>query len=67
MDEDDSINYLIKNILKGDEGAFKKLYNVTHKKVIRYPYRFTDNRQMAEDILIDTYTEAWKSAGNFRY
>lgn len=57
---------LIGLIAKGDEDAFEQLYAITHKKVFRYLYRLTNNQQTAEDIMIETYAETWKSARKFR-
>ena len=49
MDEEDSIRKLIKSVSEGDEHAFKELYEITQKKVFQYLYRFTNDRNMAED------------------
>lgn len=57
---------LMKRISKGDEHAFKELFEETHKKVYFYLFRLFKDKNLAEDILIDTYTEAWRNARNFR-
>lgn len=66
MDERDLENRFIKDISRGDEDAFKELYEATNQKVFGYLYRLTNNQQMAEDVLIETYTEVWKSAKKYK-
>jgi RNA polymerase sigma-70 factor (ECF subfamily) len=53
------------NIAGGDEHAFRQLYDCTCEKTFRYLFRLTADRQAAEDLMIDTYTQVWKSAGQF--
>jgi len=57
---------LLRKISCGDKEAFGELYDLTHKKVYFYLYRLLRKRQAAEDILIETYTEVWKGAKNFK-
>lgn len=66
MNEEAIIIELLRNVSKKDEDAFKELYELTHKRVFQYLYRLAGNKEMAEDIMIDTYTEVWKSARKFR-
>ena len=57
---------LLKKVSRGDEEAFNNLYNLTHKKVFFYLYRFFQDREKAEDLLIDTFTAVWTGAGNYK-
>lgn len=66
MNKEDFITELIKAVPKGDEDAFRQLYDITHKRVFNYLYRLVNEQQMAEDILMETFTEVWKSAKKFR-
>ena len=66
MYEEDAVTGLIKAVSRGDEEAFKQLYETTHKKVFQYLYRFTHGHNMAEDLVVDTYVQVWKSAKSFR-
>lgn len=65
MNEENLIT-LIRDVSKGDETAFETLYEMTHKTVFQYLYRISNNQHLAEDILIITYTEVWRSAGKFK-
>lgn len=66
MDEEDLIIGLINEMSKGNEDAFNQLYEITHGRVFKYLYRLTGNQQMAEDILIDTFTETWRSVKKYK-
>ena len=57
---------LLERISRGDEEAFQQLYEQTHRKVFFYLYRLVHGRQMAEDILVETYTEVWRCAKKFK-
>ncbi len=57
---------LLKRVSAGDEEAFRQLYDVTHKKVYFYLYRLLKGKESAEDILVETYTEVWRGAKNFK-
>ena len=56
---------LLKKVSHGDEEAFRELYNLTHKSVFFYLYRLLRDRDMAEDILIEVFTEVWNGVKNY--
>ncbi len=56
----------IKKIARRDENAFRELYESTSKKVYHYLLGMLKDPRKAEDIMVDTYTEVWRSAGKFR-
>ena len=57
---------LLQKVSQGDRGAFRELYDATNNGVFFYLYRFFQDEATAEDVLIDTYTEVWKSAKKFK-
>lgn len=57
---------LIKKIAKQDEEAFKVLYENTSNKVFKYIYGLVNNKETAEDIMVETYIQVWRSAKNFK-
>lgn len=63
MDEEQNI---IKSIANGDEEALRILYEDTSKNVFYYLFRLVNNKEMAEDLMIETYTQVWLSAKKFR-
>lgn len=56
---------LLKLIAKGDEKALKKLYEKTKNLVFSYVYQLCGDKILAEEIMINTYVEVWKSASKF--
>ncbi|NWF93648.1 MAG: sigma-70 family RNA polymerase sigma factor [Syntrophaceae bacterium] len=56
----------MRKISEGDEEAFRRLYEATHKKVYFYLYRLLRRRAMAEDVMVETYTEVWRGAKHFK-
>ncbi len=66
MDGKDREDRLLEQAAQGDENAFKDLYELTNRMVFQYLYRLTNDRQRAEDVMIDAYTEAWRCAKKFR-
>lgn len=63
MDEEQKI---IKRIAEGDENALCILYENTSKSVFHYIFRLVNNKEVAEDIMIETYTQVWLSARRFK-
>ena len=66
MIEEEQLVWIVKDISEKKEDSLRQLYDITHRRVFQYLYRLTNNYQMAEDMMIDTYTEVWKSAKRFR-
>ncbi len=65
-DTEDRESELISRVSQGDEEAFSRLYELTHKRVYNYLYRLLQDKDTAEDIVVETFTEVWKGAGNFK-
>jgi RNA polymerase sigma-70 factor, ECF subfamily len=57
---------LLNKASQGDEGAFRELYDRTHKKVFFYLYRFLGDPNKSEDVLMETFTEVWRNGHKFR-
>jgi len=60
------VDDLLKRVVDGDEDAFRHLYELTHKKVFFYLYRLLKDKEASEDIMVETFTEVWRGAKNFR-
>lgn len=57
---------LIKKIAKGDEEAFRVIYETTSRTVYQYIFSLCNNKETAEDLMIETYTQVWLSARRFK-
>ncbi len=57
---------LLQQVIEGDRRAFSTLYEATNHRITVYLYRLIGNRDCVEDILVETYTQVWKSSSTFR-
>ena len=56
---------LIKAMAAGDRSAIRGLYARHHAKVFRFILRMIGNEAMAEDLLAETFFDAWRQADRF--
>lgn len=63
--------YIHKNIVeaskKGNEGARYQLYQLYAKAMFNVSYRMMNNREEAEDMLQEAFTQAFMKLDSFRY
>jgi RNA polymerase sigma-70 factor (ECF subfamily) len=57
---------LLKKTAKKDRDAFKALYEGTNRQISVYLYRFVQDQNNVEDILVEVYTEVWKNSARFK-
>ena len=57
---------LIQAVAQKDNNAFRMLVNRHQQKVVNLAYKFTWNRQDAEDIAQDVFFTIWKKARKFK-
>jgi RNA polymerase sigma-70 factor (ECF subfamily) len=57
---------IIDRIIKGDEGAFKELYDRHQRIVFKTCIGFLHNKEDSEDIVQDVFVEVYQSAAKFR-
>lgn len=50
---------------QGDRAAFRSVYDATSAKLLGVTLRILADRQLAEDVLQDTYLTVWKKAASF--
>ena len=50
----------------GDKQAFTELFNRYRKKILSYLYRCTGDYQLAEDVTIDTFLNAYTSLARYK-
>src|SRR5205814_969486 len=63
---DEHARTLLARIAAGDEAAFEELYRMLSRRVYAFALRVTANAASAEEVMIDTMHEVWRSAGRFR-
>lgn len=57
---------LLKLVSKGDEKAFRQIYDSTYGKVSFYLHRLVSDETLVEDVLVETYAAVWKGAGSYK-
>jgi RNA polymerase sigma-70 factor (family 1) len=50
---------LIERLRRGDEGAFKSIYDTLHKQVYALIFSIIKNQEQSEDILQETFISLW--------
>ena len=63
---EDPFLILLKKTAKKDRDAFQTLYEETNRQILVYLYRFVQDQNSVEDILVEVYTEVWKNSARFR-
>ena len=57
---------LLRRVARQDREAFKELYFIYHRRLLRFVMRMTSRQDLAEEVLNDTMWVVWKKAGEFR-
>lgn len=64
--QNNDLEKLLVQISAGDREAFSQLYEKTHAKLFGVISRIIFKRDLAEDILQETYLRIWRKAGQYR-
>lgn len=57
-----ALAYLIQRMAQGDEAALARLYDLTLARVHALALRITARRDLAEEVCVETYWQAWREA-----
>jgi RNA polymerase sigma-70 factor, ECF subfamily len=57
---------LMARVARHDRRAFEELYNLYHRRLARFLARLTHRRELAEEIINDTFWVVWRRAHEFR-
>jgi len=63
---DDRARALIDLVAAGNQSAYEELYRLLSRRVFAFVRRMIDNAESADEIMVDTMYEVWKTAGRFR-
>src|SRR5512147_1279299 len=58
---DADIALLAARVRLGDAGAFKELFHALHPEIFRFLYRYTRDRQAAEDLAQEAFLRFWQA------
>jgi DNA-directed RNA polymerase specialized sigma24 family protein len=56
---------LVQSMASGDGRALNALYQRTHRLVFTLLVRITSDRQLAEELTLDTFCDAWRQSSRF--
>lgn len=56
---------IIEGILNEEEEALEALYELTLSRVYGLAAKITNNKELAEEVVVDTYWQVWKDAQNY--
>jgi RNA polymerase sigma-70 factor (ECF subfamily) len=56
---------MIKRIASGDQSALAALYDHTNRVVFGLLLRILGDRSVAEEVLLDVYTQVWRQAASY--
>ncbi|MEP7084484.1 MAG: sigma-70 family RNA polymerase sigma factor [Betaproteobacteria bacterium] len=63
---DDRARALLDLVAAGNQGAYEELYRLLSRRVYAFVRRMIENAESADEIMVDTMYEVWKTAGRFR-
>ena len=56
---------LLADVAQGNKSAFARLYGMTNRKLFGVALRTLKNRNLAEDVLQETYLRIWRNAASY--
>jgi RNA polymerase sigma-70 factor, ECF subfamily len=59
------LNALIQRIAQGDTSALGQFYDTTHRQVYGLILRILNEASIAEEVLLDVYTQVWRQADDY--
>jgi RNA polymerase sigma-70 factor, ECF subfamily len=62
----DSSEELIAGVRRGDENAFQLIFEQHHRFVFRFLYGMVGDRRLAEELMQETFMQAYKNIGTVR-
>ncbi|MFN3543954.1 MAG: RNA polymerase sigma factor [Thiobacillus sp.] len=60
-----ALAHLIQRMGQGDEAALARLYDITLPRMYALVLRITVRRELAEEVCVETYWQAWREAARY--
>lgn len=58
--EEESIISLFGKVVKGDEAAFRLLFETYSRRLFHVAYYYLNSRELAEEAILDVFTVIWQ-------
>lgn len=63
---DDRARALLDLVAAGNQHAYEELYRLLSRRVYAFVRRMIENAESADEIMVDTMYEVWRTAGRYR-
>jgi RNA polymerase sigma-70 factor (ECF subfamily) len=63
---DDRARALLDLVAAGNQSAYEELYRLLSRRVYAFVRRMIENAESADEIMVDTMYEVWRTAGRYR-
>jgi RNA polymerase sigma-70 factor, ECF subfamily len=63
---DDRARELLNLVAAGNLAAYEELYRLVSRRVYAFARRMIENAESADEVMVDTMYEVWRTAGRFR-
>jgi RNA polymerase sigma-70 factor, ECF subfamily len=63
---DDRARTLLDLVAAGNQSAYEELYRMLSRRVYAFVRRMIENAESADEIMVDTMYEVWRTAGRYR-
>jgi RNA polymerase sigma-70 factor (ECF subfamily) len=63
---DDRARELLSLVAAGNLAAYEELYRLVSRRVYAFARRMIENAESADEVMVDTMYEVWRTAGRFR-
>ncbi|WP_196140571.1 RNA polymerase sigma factor [Aliikangiella sp. G2MR2-5] len=66
LESQGEVEIWVEQAVNGDVAAFERLYRSTSARLMMFIFRMIGDRQLAEEVLQESYIKAWQSIASFR-
>lgn len=61
----EKLETLLKRVVDGEQSALSAIYDITHRQIYGLVLRVLNDTTMAEEVLLDVYTQVWRQAAAY--
>lgn len=61
---DNEVNISIQQLQSGDEQTYEQIYQIYHKRLYSFAFKYLKSKELAEDAVHDTFIKLWDNRQN---